>query len=205
MNSDGDPSVSGPIGNPKWANLTPEQRCRAHKTNGEPCSRPPVSGATVCTHHGGRAPQVKAKAKRRLEEAADREARELLKMSTDATSESVRLSAINSALDRAGINAPTRAEVEVSAKPWENVLQGMAEQVAAGSRAQSRAARGEQPEPGPPAPTRAEALEASDQDSNVIDGEVVPEAHHCGGCGRKFPDELPPGIAEYPERCADCR
>ena len=31
----------------------PSVLCRAHKTNGEPCKRPPIQGATVCRAHGG--------------------------------------------------------------------------------------------------------------------------------------------------------
>lgn len=42
------------------------QLCTARaKTTGKPCGNPPMNGGTVCRMHGGRAPQVKAKAKQR--------------------------------------------------------------------------------------------------------------------------------------------
>jgi hypothetical protein len=44
-----------------------EGRCRARRGNGEWCTKWPVKGAKVCGTHGGRAPQVKAAAKKRLE------------------------------------------------------------------------------------------------------------------------------------------
>lgn len=45
-------------------------RCHAHaKKTGKPCGRGPVPGGTVCSMHGGKAPQVKAAAERRLEVA----------------------------------------------------------------------------------------------------------------------------------------
>jgi hypothetical protein len=48
------------------------ERCRAKRTNGEPCRAYPIHGADVCRTHGGSAPQVKAAAKRRLAEEAAR-------------------------------------------------------------------------------------------------------------------------------------
>lgn len=49
-----------------------DRHCTARKSNGDPCKRWAVKGATVCPSHGGRAPQVKAAAERRL---ADERAR----------------------------------------------------------------------------------------------------------------------------------
>ncbi len=76
--------------------------------------------------------QVKRKAKQRLEEAADRMARELLKMAlNENVSDSVKLAAIKDALDRAGLNAKTEIEIGVSTKPFEMIF----EHIESGSRA----------------------------------------------------------------------
>lgn len=45
-------------------------KCTAKNGAGEPCGKWAVKGATVCASHGGRAPQVKAAAARRVEEQA---------------------------------------------------------------------------------------------------------------------------------------
>lgn len=48
--------------------------CRGTNRAGNPCGRPPMKGAFVCASHGGKAPQVKAAAARRLAEEQARAA-----------------------------------------------------------------------------------------------------------------------------------
>lgn len=57
----------------KIGKRTAEQaRCTAHSSRtGKPCRAPAIRGGTVCTGHGGRAPQVKAAAARRLQKMLD--------------------------------------------------------------------------------------------------------------------------------------
>jgi hypothetical protein len=45
-------------------------RCTAHRSDGAPCRAWAIRGGRVCAAHGGRAPQVRAAARRRLESAA---------------------------------------------------------------------------------------------------------------------------------------
>jgi hypothetical protein len=45
-------------------------RCRGHRGDGSPCKRWSIRGAYVCPSHGGRAPQVRRAAERRLFEIA---------------------------------------------------------------------------------------------------------------------------------------
>lgn len=106
--------------------LNNPRRCRATNARGEPCGMWAIKGATVCRMHGGSAGQVKRKAKQRLEEAADRMAKELLNIATSAESEAVKLNAVRDALDRAGLAAKHAVEVEVDPQPWEQVFAGIA-------------------------------------------------------------------------------
>lgn len=109
-----------------WANYAhAENRCVAHRKNGNQCLKAARAGARVCRFHGGAAPQVKRKARERLELAADRMARELLGIATAAESEAVKLSAVKDALDRAGLSAKTQVEVEVK-QPWEEMMMDFA-------------------------------------------------------------------------------
>ncbi len=124
-----------------WANAKPEvqdHRCAAHRKNGDRCKRAAINGGRVCTHHGGSAPAVKAKARQRIQDAADRMARELLGIATGAESEAVRLAAIKDALDRAGLTAPKTVDVAIGPKPWEQIF----DDITGGSRAESRHRRG---------------------------------------------------------------
>lgn len=130
-------------GERRWGTRAhPERRCTAHRKNGDQCKNAARLGTTVCDYHGAKAPQVKRKARQRLEEAADRLARELLKMATDPNiSESVRLSAIKDALDRGGVSAKSAVEVEVGPpKPYQQIFDGLA-RIEAGSRAEFRRSR----------------------------------------------------------------
>ncbi len=121
----------------RWArSARPDRRCTAHRKNGDRCKNAARLGTNVCDFHGAKAPQVKRKARQRIEEAADRMACELLKMATDANvADSVKLAAIRDALDRAGLAAKNAVEVEVGpTKPYEVILQ----RIEAGSRAAYR-------------------------------------------------------------------
>ena len=104
-----------------WAVHRDENRCVAHRKNGEQCLKAAIRGGNVCRFHGGAAGHVRRKARERLELAADRMARELLGMATGAESEAVKLNAIRDALDRAGLGA--KAEVTLELKPYELLLQ----------------------------------------------------------------------------------
>lgn len=119
-----------------WAKASPEikaRRCGAHRKNGDQCKKAAINGGTVCRTHGGAARHVKNAARARLQNAADRMARELLKMAVDDNvADSVKLQAIRDALDRAGVSAKT--EVELVAKPFEMVFEAME----SGSRTEHR-------------------------------------------------------------------
>jgi hypothetical protein len=155
-------SVAFPVGpngvkkySPEWWAENPNKpRCRAHRKNGNQCLRPPIRGATVCFRHGGAASQVKSAARARLENAADRMARELLQMADSAESEAVKLNAIRDALDRAGLGA--KSEVTVELRPWERLLQDVTGVGWGMTRADHRAHQGalvvnvdDQPQPQP--------------------------------------------------------
>lgn len=49
----------------------PKRKCNARNRRGMPCGKPPIVGGTVCTTHGGRAPQVQRKALERLDDLID--------------------------------------------------------------------------------------------------------------------------------------
>lgn len=106
---------------------TQARRCRAHSSRtGEPCKNIALQAQSTCRFHGGAAKHVKAAARVRLENAADLMAKKLLGIAISGESETVRLSAIRDALDRAGLKPP--AEVVLSqgeTKPYETVFESI--------------------------------------------------------------------------------
>ncbi|WP_136624795.1 hypothetical protein [Mycobacterium attenuatum] len=154
-----------------WATRTPEvraRRCHVTKKDGDQCGKVAMDGQRVCGTHGGRAPQAKAAARRRLDEAADRMARELLKIATTPESESVKLSAVRDALDRAGLKLATTVEVgPKQPEPWEELLGDVAHVTRAQHEAMKRG------QPMPPAPANPRALPPADADTDIVDAEVV--------------------------------
>lgn len=114
------------INNPKWRNMPDERRCRGHKRNGARCQRPAILGGTVCKHHGGASGHIKRAAKARLENAADRLARQLLGMAMDDDlPPAVKLAAIKDALDRAGLAPRQAVDIAHSLKKYEQALEGI--------------------------------------------------------------------------------
>ncbi|AWG64793.1 hypothetical protein DDT46_13980 [Mycobacteroides abscessus] len=145
-NSEGDPSSKSRIvkwSEQWWATKAKPgvRRCKAHRKNGNRCQRAAINGANVCPTHGGRAPQVQAAARRRLAEATDHMARELLKMAVDPNvNDAVKLKAMTEALDRGGVTTKSVATVEITAKPYEEVFDSV--EIATGSRADYRRSKG---------------------------------------------------------------
>ena len=91
----------------------PQRICTANKSDGTHCKAYAIKGGTVCRVHGGSAPQVKAAAMKRLLDAVDPVAGELVKMAMGDKRDSVKLAAAKDVLDRAGIGEPARSEVTI--------------------------------------------------------------------------------------------
>ena len=72
------------------------KRCRATRSDGEPCRNPPIRGGAVCRYHGGSIGRVKAKAERRVAEA--KALRQLARLGIDAPDEVAPSEALHEAL-----------------------------------------------------------------------------------------------------------
>lgn len=123
-----------------WSDYAePQRQCRAHKKTGEQCKNAAILGSTVCRYHGGAAEHVKRAARARIENATDLVAKELIVIALSGDSDATRVSAIKDLLDRGGLKAPS----EVVLSPGNRALyEDVFDDIAGGSRAESRARRG---------------------------------------------------------------
>jgi hypothetical protein len=94
----------------------PSRRCRASvKRTGEQCRRAAIKGGTVCTTHGGAAPQVQKSAKQRLLDLADPAIAALAKIvRDDDTDDAVRVRAALGILDRVGYGPGSKISLDFS-------------------------------------------------------------------------------------------
>jgi hypothetical protein len=81
----------------------PRPKCRATNRQGKPCGHYAIPGGMVCGTHGGKAPQVRDKARLRLISMIDPALQVLSDvMSSEKAADADKLRAANSVLDRAG-------------------------------------------------------------------------------------------------------
>ncbi len=120
---DDTPAVPEPPRNPTGSVHPMSRQCSAHNRQGQQCGRAAIPGGTICGYHGGRAPQVLAAARRRLLEAADPVAAELIRLARYSEQDSVRVMAARDVLDRAGLGAKVQVEADVRVVTPSDVLE----------------------------------------------------------------------------------
>jgi hypothetical protein len=192
------------------------RQCSRIMKTGERCKKSPILGGTICSKHGGRAPHIKAAAKARLENAADRLARQLLGMIDDPKmAPAIKLAALKDALDRAGLSARQAVDITATLKPYEELL----DELHRGGSDYDDAPPKLRPGMDPNDPRLGGPDDDYDQ-PDTVDGEVVDDPYadnplnpdtgrvHCQGCDAALPglDRLrEPGLTKYPTRCGGCR
>ncbi|MHA7649396.1 hypothetical protein ACX9NE_05245 [Mycobacterium sp. ML4] len=155
-----------------------ERRCNATNSYGEECRKYAVRGTSKCAIHGASAPQVKRKAKERLELAADRMACNLLGLAVDAESESVKLAATNSALDRAGLK-PNTEVVLSQGNAFDEIMSDL--QFGTMTREESRRARGLDPDTAQPlGGNESSAFNLADYQGNCTPASALHEPNIVG-------------------------
>lgn len=169
---DDEPSEESPIEGRDWSKrANPERQCRGHRKNGQRCKNAAILGGVVCKFHGGAASHVRNAARARLANAADRMARQLLKMATDDNvSDAVKLRAITEALDRGGLTTKTNVDIEIGSRPIDAIFDTVATELEITSRAAYRRSQG--------IADFSDALPAlAGSDNEIVDAEVVSEPY----------------------------
>ena len=107
-----------------------------------PASAGPPTGRRSAAATAQALPRVKAAAQRRLQRAADAIIARLIGFALDnGVPDDIALKAVIAAADRAGFSVKTSATLEVSAKPYEIVLDNL-DNLTGGSRAEFRRSQG---------------------------------------------------------------
>jgi hypothetical protein len=88
-------------------------KCTAKTSTGTPCKSWAIQGGRVCRTHGGSAPQVKAKARARLEALVNPAITQLDKRVKDDENPGLALAAAKDILDRAGFGAPAPGQTSM--------------------------------------------------------------------------------------------
>lgn len=84
-----------------------KRQCTAKsKQSGVRCKRLPIPGGAVCVMHGGKIPNVRAKALQRLAAMVDPALDELIRLVRKGKQENVRMRAVENVLDRNGLRPP---------------------------------------------------------------------------------------------------
>lgn len=169
----GDISNGQPMEPETFDRGNPARRCTAHRKNGDRCRKWAIMGGTVCATHGGRARQVREKARQRLMEYSDPAVRHAFKTMNDETAPvQTRLKASLAIIDRAGLGPQTAIDVSVTAKPFENIFEAME---SGGSRAAHRRSIGadDDTQPGPVALTTGDDDDAIDAEIIENDGDLI--------------------------------
>lgn len=159
----------------EWWELLAEPtavRCEGHVQDGSRCRREAILGANVCGQHGGAAPQVRQRAAARIGNAADEMVKRLHAMLDDpAVDARDKIKIATDMLDRAGLNATGKLLVGVGeVDPVEALFKTILNDPNGLAPAQV--------EPSQPSPQAlAWNREAMEDDADIVEGEVVEDAH----------------------------
>jgi hypothetical protein len=89
----------------------PTRTCSAHNRQGKRCGNAAMRGQRVCRYHGGMAPQSLEAARRRLRDLVDPAISAIATLIRDRNA-NIRLAASRDVLDRAGLKASDRVEID---------------------------------------------------------------------------------------------
>ena len=168
------PPKKGIRGVPGSKNDSRRCKAKANRT-GERCKRAAIKGGTVCTTHGGRAPQVVKSARERLLALVDPALATLHKILTDPNADdSIKVRAAIAALDRTGMGPGQTVTLQTS--KWDDATDALLSDMIDANNGTLPVDRDTSPVPsvgGGERPTVNIQRDADFDWPDVIDGEVI--------------------------------